>query len=91
MFRIYHFDHTAYHLLSSKEIGNHAVAKRSDRTNILVRLPVHLACLFSDSQHLVGTPVEGNYRWLIYYDLTTTDDDGIRSTQVHRYFLCKRK
>ena len=32
-----------------------------------------------------------NYRWLIHYDLTTTDDDGIRSTQVHRYFLCERK
>ena len=60
-----HFNHAAYHLLGSKEVGNHAIAERTDRTNILVRLSVHLACLFSDRQYFVGTPVEGNYRWLI--------------------------
>ena len=60
VFRIYHFNHAAYHLLGSKEVGNHAIAERTDRTNILVRLSVHLACLFSDRQYFVGTPVEGN-------------------------------
>ena len=90
-FRTHHFHHAPYHLLSSIEVGNHAIPQRTYSTNILMRLAMHLAGFLTHGQQFVGTLVKSHYRRLIHHHLAIMHDNSVGSTQIDSDLLCKRK
>ena len=86
-----HLDKTAHHLLTSREVGNHAVAQWANGTYVVVGLFIHHLGFLADRDHLASTAVKGDDRRLIDHDLVIADDDGVGSAQVHRYLLNERK
>ena len=86
-----HLDQPAEHQFGGVEIGDHAVFQRTDRTDILVRLAMHLARLLADSHQFARMLVERYDRRLVNDDLAVVYDNRVGRTQVDSQLLCQRK
>ena len=84
---MYHLDKTTHHLLTGREVGNHAVAQGAHRTDVVVSLLVHHLGLLAHGNHLAVNAVESDYRWFVHHNLIITDNDGVGRSQVHRNLL----
>ena len=82
-----HLDETAHHLLTSSEVGNNAIAQRTDGAYVVVRLLIHHLRLCTNGNHLVGAAVESNNRRLVHHNFVIADDDGVGGAKVHCYLL----
>ena len=89
--RIHFLYQTTHHLLARIKVGNHTITKRAHSTDVWVFLFIHQFCTFTDSNHFVSATVECYHRWLIHYNLVIAQYNGIGSSKIHCYFLCKRK
>ena len=86
---MYHLDEATEHLLGGIEVGNDAIAQRTNHTNLVVRLFVHLLGHIAHSNHFFRVAVEGHNGGLIDVNLTIANDDGIGGTEVNGQFLCE--
>jgi hypothetical protein len=71
-----HLDHLTYHILSSVEIGYHAVFERADRLYVFVSLLVHLHSPLAYCDDFICAAVYSYDRWLVYYDLIVMDESA---------------
>ena len=86
-----HLNKTTHHLLACREVGNHTITQRANGTNVLVSLLIHHLRLITNCNHLVGTAIQSNNRWLVNHNLIIANDNGIGGTKVHCYFLYETK
>ena len=84
-----HLDQSAHHLLAGGEVGDNAVAQRTDGTDIGMFLLVHHLGIASHGNHLVRAAVQSYHRRLVNDDLVITDDNRVRRSQVHSNLLDK--
>ena len=86
---MYHFDEATKHLFGCVEVSDNAIAQRTNHTNLVVRLFVHLLGHIAHGNHFFRVAVEGHNGGLIDDNLTIANDDGIGGTEVNGQFLCK--
>ena len=84
---MHHLDESAHHLLTRCKVGNHAIAQRTNRADVVVCLLIHHLSLLTHGNHLVRAAVKRYDRRLVHHNLIIADDDGVSGTEVHRYFL----
>ena len=69
-----HIDEAFDHTFGSGEVRNYPIFKWPDCFDIFVGLFVHLHRFIPHCNRLLGSPVNGNNRGLIYYHFTILDD-----------------